>query len=203
MSRWFLRIEGLVLAMTLVASATPAGGQTTFAELRGTVVDEQGAGIPGAVVTATHVDTGAVRTMVTSENGAYLMPALQVGVYGVKAALPWFSTVVREGLRLAVGETATVNFTLTVATLEETVTVTAAAPLLDTKSSEVSGRIEPQQVENLPLNGRDWLGLVALVPGARGNPGAIQAGSSGSDMAKYNVDGVDITNQCCAAANQG
>lgn len=197
--------RGTLLNFLLLALAVaqPSLAQTTFGELRGSVVDEQGAGVPGTTVTATHLETGSVRATVTSENGAYLMPALQVGAYTIKAELVGFTTVVREGLRLSVGESATVAFTLKVAILEETITVAGATPLLDTKTSGVSGRIEPRQVENLPLNGRDWLGLVALVPGARGNPGAIQAGSSGSDMAKYNVDGVDITNQCCGSSNQG
>src|SRR5439155_1398114 len=72
-----------------------------------------------------------------------------------------------------------------------------------TKLSDLSGSVDVKQVENLPVNGRDWLGLVALVPGARGNPGSIQVGASGSDMAKYQVDGVDVTNQCCGGSNQG
>jgi hypothetical protein len=191
------------LSFCALAPAGPLAAQTTFAELRGTVVDEQGAAVPGATVTATHVETGQVRTTVTSETGSYLMPALPVGLYIVRAELPGFTSVVREGLRLAVGESAAVHFTMKVAALEETITVAGAAPLLDTKSSGIAGRIEPKQVENLPLNGRDWLGLVALVPGARGNPGSIQAGAAGSDMAKYNVDGIDISNQCCGGANQG
>lgn len=180
-----------------------AFAQTTQAELRGSVVDEQGAAVPGATITATHVETGVTRTTVSSETGTFLMPALPVGTYAIKVELAGFSTVIQENIRLAVGESANISFTLRVATVAETITVAGQAPLIDTKKSDVSGRIEPRQVENLPLNGRDWLSLVALVPGARGNPGAIQAGSSGSDMAKYNVDGVDITNQCCGGSNQG
>ena len=87
------------------------------------------------------------------------------------------------------------------AAVAETITVEGESPLIDTKKSELSGRVEQRQVESLPVNGRDWLGLVSLVPGARGNPGAIQAGSSGSDMAKYQVDGVDVTNQVFNALN--
>ena len=90
-----------------------------------------------------------------------------------------------------------------VASVAETITVQGESPLVDTKKSELSGRVEQTQVENLPVNGRDWLGLVSLVPGRARQPGPIQAGASGSDMAKYQVDGVDVTNQCCGGSNQG
>jgi hypothetical protein len=102
-----------------------------------------------------------------------------------------------------VGESANLAFTLRLATIQESVTVTGETPLVAVKQSRIAGRVDTAQVEALPLYGRNWLDLVALVPGARGNPGAIQAGASGSDMAKYNVDGVDVTNQCCGGSNHG
>jgi hypothetical protein len=181
----------------------PARAQVAQAELRGAVLDESGAALPGATITATHVDTGTVRTTVTSPAGTYVMPALPIGVYNISAELTGLGTVTKEGIRLAVGDSASLNFMLKVAAVAETITVQGESPLVDTKKSELSGRVEQRQVENLPVNGRDWLGLVSLVPGARGNPGAIQAGSSGGDMAKYQVDGVDVTNQCCGGSNQG
>ncbi|HTK28521.1 MAG TPA: TonB-dependent receptor [Vicinamibacterales bacterium] len=191
------------LGLVLLASAAPVFAQVAQAELRGTITDESGAALPGATVTATHVETGTSRTTVTTETGTYVMPALPVGAYNVKAELSGFSTFVKEGIRLAVGDSGTLNFALKLATVQETITVTGESPLVDTKKSELAGRVEQGQIENLPLNGRDWLGLVALVPGARGNPGSIQAGASGSDMAKYQVDGVDVSNQCCGGSNQG
>jgi len=154
-------------------------------------------------VTATHVDTGTVRTTVTSATGTYVMPALPVGNYRVSAELTGFGTLAKEGIRLAVGESASLDFALKLASVAETITVQGESPLVDTKKSELSGRVDQRQIEGLPVNGRDWLGLVSLVPGARGYPGQIQAGASGSDMAKYQVDGVDVTNQCCGGSNQG
>jgi hypothetical protein len=197
-----LRVALFALSVSclLVSSLDAQVGQS---ELRGSVLDESGAALPGATITATHVDTGTVRTTVTSATGTYVMPALPIGVYKIAAELTGFGTIAKEGIRLAVGESSSLNFTLKVATVAETITVQGESPLVDTKKSELSGRVEQRQVEGLPVNGRDWLGLVSLVPGARGNPGAIQAGSSGSDMAKYQVDGVDVTNQCCGGSNQG
>jgi len=181
----------------------PARAQVGQAELRGIVVDESGGALPGVTITATQVDTGAVRTTVTTATGSFLMPALPVGRYRVRAELTGFSTILQEDLVLAVGQSAALTFTMKVAAVQETVTVAGQSPLVETKKSELSGVVNPDQVASLPLNGRNWLDLAALVPGARGNPGTIRAGFAGSDMAKYQVDGVDVSGQCCGGANQG
>ena len=181
----------------------PARAQVGQAELRGIVVDESGGALPGVTITATQVDTGAVRTTVTTATGSFLMPALPVGRYRVRAELTGFSTILQEDLVLAVGQSTALTFTMKVAAVQETVTVAGQSPLVETKKSELSGVVNPDQVASLPLNGRNWLDLAALVPGARGNPGTIRAGFAGSDMAKYQVDGVDVSGQCCGGANQG
>ena len=181
-----------VLVLTIFTAA-PTAAQTSQAEIRGTVVDQSGAALPGVTVTATHVDTGAARTTVTSTTGVFVMPALPVGLYRVQIDLAGFTSVVRENLHLSVGQSATLSFTLTLATVQETVTVSGDAGLVETQKSELSGRVSSGQVQDLPLNGRNWLDLVALVPGARGNPGTVRAGFAGGDMAKYQVDGVDVS----------
>jgi hypothetical protein len=188
------------IVLTVGASAFAQTGQ---AEIRGTVLDESNAPLPGVTVTATHVDTGTTRTAVTSTTGVFLMPALPIGRYRLQLELTGFNTVVQEGLLLEVGQSALLSFTMKIATLQETITVSGESPLVETQKSELAGRVTASQVENLPLNGRNWLDLVALVPGARGNPGTIRAGFAGGDMAKYQVDGVDVSGQCCGGANQG
>ncbi|MPY90691.1 MAG: hypothetical protein GEU99_22565 [Luteitalea sp.] len=193
----------LFVSLALAVPALVSAQGATDAQIRGTVVDDSHAALPGTTIVATHRDTGAVRTTVTSDNGSYILAALQVGTYDLRAELSGFATVTQDGIRVGVGASVTVDVILQVASLAEEITVEARAPLLDTKSSNIAGRIEPAQIERLPLNGRNWLDLVALVPGARGNPGMIQAGASGGDMAKYNVDGVDVSNQCCGGSNQG
>src|SRR5712691_4268402 len=182
--------------VAVVASfSSPVLAQLAQGELRGAAADESGAVLPGVTITAVHVETGTTRTAVTSEKGTYLMPAMPLGTYKVTAELAGFSTVVREGFRLAVGESAAIGFTMKVATLQETVTVTGESPLVDTKKSSLSGRVDPEQVQQLPLNGRNWHDLVSMVPGARGNPGDIRAGASGSDAARYQMDGLSVTGQ--------
>ena len=192
----------LAIGMVLIVG-TSAIAQTGLADIRGTVVDDSGAALPGVTVTATHVETGTSRTAVTSTTGVFLMPALQVGKYKLQLELTGFNTLVQDNLLLEVGQSATLSFTMKIATLQETVTVAGESPLVETPKSDLAGRVSATQVENLPLNGRNWLDLVALVPGARGNPGTIRAGFGGGDMARYQVDGVDVSGQCCGGANQG
>lgn len=192
-----------VLVVTALLATSPAVAQTSQAEIRGTVADQSGGALPGVTVTATHIDTGALRTTVTTETGVFLMPAMPLGLYRVQAELAGFSTVIRDNFRLEVGQSAMLTFSLKLATVEESVTVTGEAPLVDTRSSELAGRVTSGQVQDLPLNGRNWLDLVALVPGARGNPGTVRAGFAGGDMAKYQVDGVDVSGTCCGGSNQG
>jgi hypothetical protein len=82
-----------------------------------------------------------------------------------------------------------------VASVAETLTVVAESPLVETTSSEIAGRVQQSQIETLPLSGRNWLELVSLVPGARGNPGQIGAGASGGDASRYQMDGISVTGQ--------
>ncbi len=125
-----MTIRFLASAVALVAvCASPALGQLAQGELRGTVFDESGAVLPGVSLTATHVETGTSRTATTAANGTFLMPAMPLGTYKVRAELSGFSTTIREGFRLGVGEAVTINFTMKVASLQESVTVSGALPI--------------------------------------------------------------------------
>ena len=191
-----MRIRFLACALAVLAlSSSTAFAQLAQGELRGTIADESGGVLPGVSITATHIETGISRTTTTAVNGTYLMPAMPLGTYRVTAELAGFGKTVREGFRLGVGEAVTINFTMKVASLQESVTVSGAAPIIDTKKSELTGHVNPEQVQSLPLNGRNWLDLVSMVPGARGNPGDIRAGASGGDAARYQMDGLSVTGQ--------
>ena len=124
-----------ILILLLTASAVWA--QAT-AQLSGTVRDESGAVLPGVTVTATQTGTGLVRTVVTDETGGYLLTNLPTGPYRLEVALQGFKTYVQTGIVLQVGGTPTVNATLAVGALEESVTVDAAAPLVDVRSAGIS-----------------------------------------------------------------
>ena len=118
-------------------SSSSAWAQAT-AELSGRVIDESGAVLPGVTVTATQTDTGFTRTVVTDESGAWVMPNLPTGPYRLEISLQGFRTYVQTGIVLQVDARPTINATLAVGSVEETVSVEAAAPIVDVRSAGIS-----------------------------------------------------------------
>src|SRR6059036_2535103 len=150
-------------------------GQNFSAAISGFVRDNTGAVIPGTTVTAKHIETGLTRTVQTSEEGSYTMPALPVGEYEVTAEKPGFKAQVRQGITLVVAQELVVNLTLDVGDLAEKITVTEETSLVNTTLSSVSGLVSQQQVKDLPLNGRSFNDLLLLntnVDDNRSNTGA-------------------------------
>jgi hypothetical protein len=170
--------------------------------LSGTVTDATDAVLPGVTVTAVHTDTGTTFAGVTDASGKYVINALRTGTYTVKVELPGFTTEAREHLELQVGQHAVLNFKMTVSTLQESVTVTGAAPLIELTQSKVGGNIDQRQMQDLPLNGRNWMELTLLTPGSRLNavtqngesPFGVSAGSF-----QLNVDGQQVSNMMACA----
>src|SRR5439155_20485305 len=120
-------------AGTIGAQVTPS--------VSGRVEDSSGAAVPGAVVTVTNLETGAVRTASSGETGSYRVLSLTVGRYAVRAELPGFKAALQTGVNLAVGEEAVVNLTLEVGAPQEEVTVIGEAPLVNTTTASVSGLV--------------------------------------------------------------
>ena len=158
-------------ALILLLTAGAAWAQGT-AQLSGTVRDESGAVLPGVTVTVTQTDTGLVRTTVTDDTGGYLLTNLPTGPYRLEVALQGFRTYVQTGIVLQVGGTPTVNAALAVGSLEESVTVEAAAPLVDVRSAGISTVVDNEAILELPLQGRQVTDLIVLA-GA-----AVQTGTS-------------------------
>src|SRR3954464_10367738 len=160
-----------VLILLLAASAAWAQGT---AQLSGTVRDESSAVLPGVTVTVTQTNTGLVRTAVTDATGAYLLTNLPTGPYRLEVALQGFKTYVQTGIVLQVGGTPTINATLAVGALEQSVTVEGQAPIVDVKSAGISSVVNTQQINDLPLQGRQVTALLVLA-GA-----AVQTGTASS-----------------------
>jgi hypothetical protein len=172
--------------------------QVDLASLNGAVSDPAGRAVPAAHIFALHIGNGLKREAVSSASGVYDIPDLPVGVYRVTCSAPGFQDRVYEGLRLTVGHTSTLNVSLGVAGLVQTVKVEGAESDFDRTSDALGARIEPQQLKALPLNGRNWSTLTALVPGGVDTGGSnqrtIRFGGKGLDDNAVTFDGIDATN---------
>jgi hypothetical protein len=149
----------------------PLPGFAQEAVLSGTVADSTGGVLPGVTVTAVHQATGNRFVTVTDERGTYRIPA-RVGAFELVAELSGFTTITRSGIQALVGQTLNVSFQMMPSALQETVTVTGEAPLISVSTSSLGGNINPDQVQELPVQGRNWLSLALLAPGSRMNPAA-------------------------------
>lgn len=165
-------LPGLVAAgiIALVVLASELGfGQGFSAALTGTVKDMSGAVLTGATVTVKHIETGLTRAVEADANGSFSVPSLPVGEYQVTAEKMGFRREVRRGINLAVAQQAVVDLTLQVGSIDQQVTVTAEAPLVNTTVSSTSGLITENQVKDLPLNGRSFDQLITLNVGTSNN----------------------------------
>jgi hypothetical protein len=167
----------LALATVLVA---PSFGQN-LGEITGVVTDASSAIVSGATVTVTSPATGFSRQAVTNNTGNYDFPALQPGTYNVKTGAPGFSTETRTNVELQVQQVARIDFQLKVGAVSESVEVAGGAPLLNTESAAVGTVIENKRIEDLPLNGRNFLQLVGLSPNV--STGYNGVGSTGGGAA--------------------
>lgn len=132
------------------------------ASITGTVKDSSGAIVPGATVSVKHLETGLTRAVATEASGSYSVSSLPVGQYEVSAERAGFKQEVRRGINLVVAQQAVVNLVLEVGNVEQQVTVTAEAPIVNTTLSSTSGLIGEKEVKDLPLNGRSFDQLLTL-----------------------------------------
>jgi hypothetical protein len=151
----------VVVAFALLLSSSAVAQQTS---ITGTVTDVQGSVIPGAIVHLNAVGGGASLTSKSNADGIYVFPSVDATDYIVAAEFPSFATVKKE-VSLLVGQVATVDFNLPLETATSTVEVTGEAATVSTTTSEVAGNIDPTQMKEVPLNGRNWLELSLLIPG--------------------------------------
>jgi carboxypeptidase family protein/TonB-dependent receptor-like protein len=189
----------LVLTGALPALAL-AQARLTGADLQGTITDESGAVVPGARVTTTNVENGLVRLAVSDTRGRYVVAALPPGSYKIAVEMSGFANQTRDGVALLLGQAAEIDFTLKVASGREEVTVSAEAPVVDVAKTAVSSVVGQQQIENLPINGRNFISFSAITPGVAYDRTPQQGASATSGLsftgqrARSNnimVDGLD------------
>jgi outer membrane receptor protein involved in Fe transport len=183
-----------------------AGSSELFAQtatISGVVHDQSGALIPGAQAVVASTDTGSQRAVTTDSRGHFLVPQLPPGRYQVTVTKEGFETLVRSGITLTVGQSANLNLALSVGAINQQVTVSSDAPLVDTSNSAVSGVIEERRIQELPLNGRDFTQLALVEAGvqaARTTSSTVQKGfgeriliaGSKADQTGWLLDGTNI-----------
>jgi hypothetical protein len=194
-------VRGLRALVGLSAMFFVAGtclAQVDRSGLSGTVTDASGRLLPQAHVTVLEGATGLRRESVSDATGDYSIPELPVGVYTVTFEHQGFEKLEFVDVEQVIGRTRTLDATLQVAGGEERVEVSRASALMDHNTSAVTGLIERTQVEELPLNGRDWSALTAFVPGAIDTGGSnqrtVRFAGRGLDDSNFTYDGVDATN---------
>jgi hypothetical protein len=184
-----------VLALACVAGWPRAStAQAGRAELTGEVRDEAGAIVPECRVTVTEVTTNLAVVVTTGPPGIFNVPYLRPGSYRIAAEASGFRPSVREGVHLATGERVRIDLTLSVGAFTEATTVTADASLLQTESSSLGEVIGNRSVVQLPLNGRSYLPLVALLPGVVLPPGSAFPRLNGGRprVNEYLYDGISV-----------
>src|SRR5262249_14415530 len=151
----------LVIVAAIVFSCLPflLIGQKITATISGAVYDSSGAVIPGARITILNKGTGITRTLQADPQGRYDAPDLRLGSYEVQVEAPGFQREIRTGVTLTVGQHTVINITLTPGSVAESVTVAGEAPMVETATSEVGVLVNHDQIQTLPLNGRDYTQL--------------------------------------------
>ncbi|HSB62517.1 MAG TPA: carboxypeptidase regulatory-like domain-containing protein [Thermoanaerobaculia bacterium] len=197
-----LRSRTGAVCLALLLAALPgvvlAQSQATTGVIEGTVSDEAGAPLPGASVALRNTATNFEKTTTTGSDGRFRGLALPLGPYRVTVSLAGFSTLVREGLDLGVGQTINLGLTLRLSQRAESVTVTGAAPVVETTRTENSVQIDSASIQGLPNNGRNFLEFTKLTPGV-----SVVQGPDGDELTvngqkgiqnNVSVDGADFNN---------
>src|SRR3954463_8646747 len=150
-----LRALAAVLLTTLLAAPALAQSQAANGSIEGTISDSSGGILPGVTVTITNTDTGLERSLVTNAEGQYRGLLLPLGKYRVAAELQGFKKSEQNGIELRAGETATINFSMSVGTVSETVTITAESPIAAPGKIDLGRTIGDAEIHNLPLPSRN------------------------------------------------
>jgi outer membrane receptor protein involved in Fe transport len=191
--------SGLCLAFIacLFAGSLFAQAEIGGATLNGTITDPTGATVPNAKVTVTNTSTGLTRTTQTNETGLYGFARLPVGTYDLTAEAAGFKAAKRTNLGLNVGAVVTMDVALEVGAAQETVSVNAEVPVVETTRSQTSTTVNEQAIRNLPINGRNFLDFTVLTPGVVRDPtrgGDLSFGGQRGTANSLLVDGADSNN---------
>ena len=193
-----MRSRIILIGLLAAIVALPITGYAQEATLIGQVTDTTGGVLPGVVIRAVHQASGNTSEVVTDERGGFRIPA-RIGVHQITAELAGFTTLTQTGLPLAVGQELVVNLQMSPSSVQETVTVTGEAPLVNTSATRVSGVVSTRQIEDLPINGRNFLDLTLMARGATANSVRETPTDTGQrGDYQVNIDGQQVTTQLLA-----
>ena len=181
----------LFTALFVFGLAGIVTAQQGTSEVRGRVTDQQGGVLPGVTVVVTNQDTGIYREVTSTADGTYFVTGIVPGTYQIAAQLSGFKKHARRDVALAIGRTVTVDLQLEVGALEEVVTVTSEAPLIDLTSQEIGGNISKEEISDLPSVNRNYLEFVGLLPGV------VPVSSTTS----FGADALNVNGQSAASNN--
>ena len=178
-----------VLSLSLILSCA-AWSQTPTGEIVGTVSDPTGAVVAGGTVVLTNMATGVTRSLTTNASGVYDAPALIPGTYSVRVTLTGFTSSLRSNVEVGVGQVNRQDFSLSVGDMNQSVEVQAMASTLDTETTTIGTVIENRSIEDLPLNGRNYLQLADLVPSGTiyGPANYIAQARGGGDRSQFQLN---------------
>jgi Carboxypeptidase regulatory-like domain len=185
-------------AIGVLLLCLPLFSQGSFGRILGTVSDQSGGVVSGATVTVVDTDRGVTKNLVTNEAGEYNAPTLNPGKYKVRAEAKGFKTIERENIVLEVGREVRVDLSLVPGAVAETMTITESVPLVETTNATLGGTINNAEINDMPLNGRNYQNLVSLRPGVAlqpgGGPWTQSTNGIRPDETVWMVDGVINTN---------
>ena len=177
--RRHIGMSWITASVVFIMAVSVSQAQLPTATILGAVRDASGSVIPGVSLTARNLETGQTRTAATALDGSYRFSALPVGSYEVRAEQAGFRSAARMGLTLSVSQEAVVNFALEVGAIEQTVEVSAEAPLVNTTSGSLGGLVDSEKLADLPLNGRNYADLILLQTGINYN---VNKGTGGATL---------------------
>lgn len=195
-SVWRVLTSSILAAIVAASTGASAHAQSATGSIEGAIVDQTGAVMPGVTVTVVQTVTGLTRTGVSDENGLFRIPLLPPGVYDVATELSGFTPRKLSELMLNVGQTVTLRIQMAVLGVAETVNVSGGTPIIETSRSQVSSTITETSVQNLPVNGRNFIDFALLTPGVTRDvrSGDISFAGQRGTLNSLVVDGADNNN---------
>ena len=192
MNRSGLCEASLLSATALLLLASYAAAQTGVGDINGTIVDRSAGAVPNATVHLTNLDTLIVDQASSNNSGFFVFHNVRPGSYSLSVEAQGFKKAEVSSIELTVNQSLTQNITLDVGSVNESIAVTAEAPLLQQSSSELGSVVYEQVIKELPLNGRNFTQLIILTPGA--NPISTAQGSTGVGFQDAGITGIPGTN---------